>query len=393
MSRSRSRDASVRQLKIYHVPSGTVSADEGGYFEHETCVDDLGMSTDHPLTLTKKTVSGMALDWLVSPLSFKGVGATGAGDLVLPAAEQNGLNNWLAQFTAQKIAASTAPLKPALYLFTGMFEARDFPLLLMYAGDLLLGFKSRRPVRYLAGPRALAAHTLAFQFGWGPILQDLTKLLDVVHLILARQREIGELNSGKVVRRTVRFGRYAGGFTDTETVYSTFSVIVTLIRTVSHGTEAWATIHWQLADMGLLGKQPSFLDAFQVVYGLKPGIDGFTTLIQQIWKALPWSWFIDWFANISDALEVSRNLIHYKPSRINLMWETTKIATYAPLHPTGTRSFNGGSCRVVVKNRNQPSISSVTGVRLKLPFLDSFKLSVLGSLAVASLPGKRQRYV
>lgn len=368
-------------------------ATESGFAYHESCVDDLGMNTDHPLTLTLKTVGDMGFDWLVSPLSFHGVGQSGLSDLNLPGAEQALIDNWLAQFTAQKVAASTAPLRPVVNVFTNLAEFRDFPLLLKYFGDILLGLQSRNPLPYLFGPRGLSAHTLAYQFGWGPILQDLSKLIDFGRLVDIRQKEIGDLNSGKDVRRKIQFGRINGGFSDTETVHSTFSIVITPNRNVTHDTEAWATIHWKLADMNLLGQKPSWLTAFAIVYGVRPGLDGFTTLITQIWKALPWSWMIDWFANISDALEVSRNMLHYSPSRINLMWKTTKIATYQPLHPSGTRRFNGGSRTVTIKNRKQLSTSAVTGIRLRLPFLDNFKLSVLGSLAIASLPGKRQRYV
>lgn len=361
--------------------TGSPPGQSVGYQIKDHCEDGLGMDVDHPLFLTHDVIDGGHCDWQGT---WRGVGYPLVTNLGLPGLGLGaGIDAWKAQFTAQKIVAATAPEKPAVDTLTSLLEIREIPRMLKHAGDLLKGFR-RLPQRLL-DPYEAASATLAYQFGWKPLFQDILKMMDFGDQVAKRQRELGELNSGKTISRKVSFGKYVVGGSGSQTIHSTLGITITPSVNCSSTTDGWATCRWELADLGQLGKVPTWLQAFNTLYGLTPG-----EIPTQIWKALPWSWAIDWFAGVSDALRVSANLVSYKPSRINLMFRQKTIYTYLPLKPTSVRTFDGGTRTWTVLTRSQPSVGDATGIRLRVPFLDTYKLSVAGSLLIVRLVGRRR---
>jgi len=353
---------------------------ETTFMEDELCLDSLDPKTDHPLTLTHNECVGMEFSWQGT---YLGAGQLGS-PFVIPTVPNSGLATWLGQITASRIVSATAPLRPSVYPITNMLEFRDVPRMLKHAGDLLLNlWKNASP--YLSRPQNIASAILAYQFGWAPILQDLQRVCDFGKLVDRRLEQLGALNSGKTVRRKAKFGVYNEGVNATVTLHSTKGVVIQPKATLSSVTECWATVRWSLApNQYLAGLKPTWLDAFKSVYGLTP-----LDMIVQVWKALPWSWLIDWFANLSEALENAKNMLFYTPSRINKMWTTSILVIYDPLKPALNKVFKGGTLTRTVKNRTQPSVTDVLGVRLNVPFLDAFKLSVLGSLSIVKLSRRR----
>ena len=108
-----------------------------------------------------------------------------------------------------------------------------------------------------------------------------------------------------------------------------------------------------------------------------------------IWKALPWTWLTDWFVNISDSILAVNNLIDYQPGTGCIM-----------VHRSIVTSFPGGMCTHLgepvisvsshesTREIKQRFVISDWGVGLptmKVPFLDTFKLSVLGSLTILKI--------
>jgi hypothetical protein len=334
----------------------------------EKCVDDLGITTDHPLALAKITVEGCTFDWQGT---YHGVGSVGWDTPVPPVS--GGLTAWLSSLTAQRVVASTAPLKPAVYNLTNIIEGiRDVPILLKNAGDLIMG---RLPIRHVR-LRDIPDGNLSILFAWLPLLQDLSKMLDFARLTDNRLKELGALNSGKTISKRIQLGTFSdSGYSAAYLVQSTHGVFIDPAINVSLSAKAWGTVRWKLADLRQLGHVPTWADAFRTLYGIT-----FADVLIQTWKALPWSWLIDWFAHMSDALEVSKNLISFTPSRINIMWQVTTIANMQSKKPAPNRTFSGGTLTKVEKNRSCPPVGDAIGIHLNVPFFDTFKLSVLASL-------------
>lgn len=136
----------------------------------------------------------------------------------------------------------------------------------------------------------------------------------------------------------------------------------------------------------MIGKEPSHNEAFRSALGLNLGMIPIT-----IWKALPWSWMIDWFADISNVMQANYNMIFYSPSAINFMENRVVITeTSGGSNASGNTSatVSAGSLKIERKLRSQLSTSAAK-VTLRLPFLDNFKLSILGSLTILGLSGRR----
>lgn len=345
----------------------------------EDSIDDLGYPHDHLLSLTRDTVSGCEVDWLGAA---RLVGKLG-NEMPRPNSESATISSFLSPLDAQRIAVLTAPERPLVNTITNLLEIREIPRMLLHAGDLL--HRLRRPLT-LTEPGVIASTTLAYQFGWAPLVQDLRRVVDFGHLVSRRLQEIGALNSGKEIRKKVQLGSTNGSYRSSLIVHSVASCLIQPSIYTSWSVKAWGTIHWKLADLNRLGKQPTWWWAFRSVYGLSAA-----EIPIQIWKSLPWSWMIDWFTGFSDALEVSKNLITYSPSRINRMHTIVQSYQYEKLQPSSNRKFSGGTRVRIVKNRLPLSIGGVTGLRLRVPFMDTFKLSVLSALTVVKLRGRALR--
>jgi hypothetical protein len=342
--------------------------------------DGLGSSTDHPLFISHDFTDGGKADW-IGTFYLKGV-LPNVSATFAPTSMQPSIDSVVATITAQKIAASTAPLKPSVYSLTNLLEWRDYPRLLKMAGDIklkLLNFP--RSAIPLLGPDAMSSYILATQFGWLPLLQDLARTLDFANLVDKRIKELGALNSGKTIRRKVHFGTTTGDVNGSQTINASGGCFITPDYHCSWELEIWATIRWALnTPPHNMLRVPTWWDAFNSLYGIDPG-----EVIVQLWKALPWSWYIDWFANLSDALEVSRNLLSYTPSRINRMWTVSKTVNYHPVNESPTRTFAGATRTWQGLYRDQPSVFDVTGIHLTVPFLDTFKLSILSAMTISGI--------
>lgn len=281
-----------------------------------------------------------------------------------------------------RLLASTGPLTPKVNLPLFVYELKDLPGMLKDAGDFLHGLK-KKPFRHL-NDKELASWTLAYQFGWGPLIQDISKMMNLTDLIQKKRLELKSASSSRGLKRritldtdmqtdvTVRVANSVGGMT--------FSVPTTTIKTA----ERWATCRWKIIDGQNIGYDPSFSEAFNAALGLNRGM-----IPIDVWKAIPWSWAIDWFADISNTMQKSYNMIYYRPSRICIMTRKTSTMSFPKWPEHGPTVMTGGSRIRETKARTVVSSPSQLP-RLRLPFMDNFKLSVLGSFAILRIRGRQR---
>lgn len=374
MGRTRFRDEDP-VARSFSYPGYGVIATYSDDSYRERCYDALGKSTDHDLFLDRSTWAGGEVHW---EGFFTLDGVVGFAIPVRSVPFSSDISSFIGQFDAQRIAAATAPLKPAVYSLTNVLEFRDVPRMLRHAGDLLYFLTHGIPTG-LNSLQMLASSILAYQFGWAPIMQDLFKCMDFAKAVSLRQHQIGELNSGKTLRRKIKLGSISGSDSDLGWIETSGGCFIPMDRTTVMSTKAWATIRWSLSDMNQLGVKPTWLESFNQLYGIPLG-----EIPIQLWKALPWSWMFDWFVNISNALEVSRNLMYYSPSRINLMW-TSVYEGFVKPQEFGASRYKGMYQRKIELNRSVLSASDVTGLHLHVPFIDTYKLSVLSSLGILQI--------
>lgn len=231
-------------------------------------------------------------------------------------------------------------------------------------------------------PRGAANNYLGVQFGWLPFIKDLTDLLDLQGLIDKRLKELNQLHSGKGLRRRVQMGG------DTQTAVASIqfpglnSIIVTAQNSREIKRKCWATIRWKPTG-SLPVYHPSDVryrsHIRNVVLGLTP--EG---LFKGLWAIIPWTWLIGWFTNIGSYALAQSNSVPAQWGEACFMSQmiiTTKPAGFKVSGglKIGTYRQYGEHVRTK-KTRIIGSTTLTPGVNM--PFLDMFKLSVLGALGV-----------
>jgi hypothetical protein len=227
-----------------------------------------------------------------------------------------------------------------------------------------------------------ASATLAYQFGWGPLIQDIGKMLDLADIVKKRQEQLKKAHSERGLRRKVNLDDHHASYNGNDPLSTTFGRIIRQPWTGTKTARTWGTVRWTVRDPSLYGKPPSFREAFDIALGLNAGY-----IPISIWKALPWSWAIDWFADISNIINANHNMVMYKPSKVCIMREFTSEWQYLPVgDPNGMWHILPGYVSASWKTRSVHNPTPTLNIRI--PFLDSFKLSILGSFAILGLKGR-----
>lgn len=188
------------------------------------------------------------------------------------------------------------PTKPSFEGFNALYELRELPEMLRER-MLRHGFNN---------PKTYGKAYLSYQFGWRPLFQDIRSLIDV-HRKVERRLQWLIANNGKPVRTSVNMvnaTNVSGGTSWVDDWASSYPVLTTQFyqavpQTISMTRttdRVWASarFRYHLPDVGPSILSKSLLAAMYGINLPRP---------YQIWKALPWTWLSDWFANIGGVLE------------------------------------------------------------------------------------------
>lgn len=253
---------------------------------------------------------------------------------------------------------------------------------MLYDAGNFLHILRRKPIS-IANPKVAASATLAFQFGWRPLIQDLIKMTSFAESVEKRRLEILKSQTGEGLKRQVMLFQDAQTQRGQLSVHSVAGIFANPTFTDSMTIRQWGCVTWKARNLAAgYGVTPTWTDAFRSSFGLNAGM-----IPIDIWKALPWSWCIDWFAGVSDFMQANYNTIHYEPSMMGVMTNRITTRHWDPYPPTPP--FITGP-QTVTRNQKlrqgiQPLVNPPT---LKLPFMDNFKMSVLGSLTILKILGR-----
>jgi hypothetical protein len=232
-------------------------------------------------------------------------------------------------------------------------------------------------------PRGISNEYLGAAFGWLPIIEDLQKLNDLQKHVQKRAEQVEELYKGKGLRRRITWSkdtkvtrRYAQFNTDWGNIQLPCSVKVT--------KEVWATVRWKPTGP----MPPRLLDKGgyefyrNLVLGLTP--EGMAT---GAWKIIPWTWLIGWFTNLGDILLIKSNTVPATYTEACLMRKVTMLVTPSQPVATGSPSENSVSqSGVRLWCQRQRTIGTGNLIpSVNMPFVDMFRLSIVGALAIQRL--------
>jgi hypothetical protein len=263
------------------------------------------------------------------------------------------------------------PSKPEVDLPLFLLELRELPKLVKQIGDAVLLKRVSASEAYIAK-----------EFGIDPLIGDVKKLLQ---LMLSLEKRLDHL------RRIKRGSKFAGTLYDKEwqypvwlgdlgfTSYSRYEVRRT--------KRVWFTCESNPQIEIPIGESPWE----QLKYAL-----GLSARPVTIWNAIPWSWMIDWFVNVSEWIELVQNSYPIPFQNMCLMqtntWdvELMKCGIDSSI-PWGIQNLrvSGGTSSLTDKRR--VVISSPSAKLSLAPLFSKGSLSILGALSVIHLTPRKRR--
>lgn len=277
--------------------------------------------------------------------------------------------------------ATTGPLTPRMDIPRYVAELKDIPKMLRHAGDLLHKIR-RRPLHSLSPDREAASATLAYQFGWAPLVEDLLKMLDLGIMVDRRNQELQKAHSNQGLKRRIFLGDQgvSGSYTPYMQLHSGTGGSKWGSKTSNQTRQTWSTVRWKVRDPLMIGKPPSLLETKLMVLGFRGG-----QLPITVWRLLPWSWLVDWFADVANTMQARYNMIAYKPSALNIMQTSTGEDQYTVTYQTSDWATASPGFRRVTRKVRLPLANPSPTAIMRIPYLDAFKLSILGSFTVLRL--------
>lgn len=280
-------------------------------------------------------------------------------------------------------------------------EARDVPSMLKTSAK---GFHEAwksvggRADGNLMSPKGAAEHFLNHQFGWKPFLKDLNDTYSLVSNYVSHLDKAMRLND-KWQRRTFReavdqshskifsetkerssptFKSYlAPGFTSQ---LQTTQLIVSLVTE----TEVWYEGQFKTYD-------PAFDMSREMDPNVRAGrqflsLGGMNINPTLLYKVTPWTWLIDWFANVGDNVQIAQDLATNSvvAKYMYLMRRTSKRYEYSI-----AQQWNGGSVSGVAYDgitiKRRATAASPFSFVLAPGGLSGTQIAILGALGLTRL--------
>jgi hypothetical protein len=277
-----------------------------------------------------------------------------------------------------KTLARTNPNRSGVETLIFLFELKDIPKMLKSIGD---GFQavfspSGRQPSARDSVKVAGRTNLEIQFGWLPFVSDIGKILNFQEGAEKRFTELDRLYSKGGLRRRFVLFENSDVLTGSTTLQSsTFSCVSRYVRT--RRQKQWATVRW-LPTLTNVPKPTSS----EMMRQARNAYLGLNVDFSTAWQAMPWSWLIDWFANVGDCLAASRNTIPVVAVNMCIMNQLNGRFDYTnaiALSPALT--FSPGYEENSVKTRAVVPAPTPT-ISAAWPVLGIGQWSILGSLAV-----------
>ncbi|UJQ85762.1 MAG: putative maturation protein [Tuwendivirus faecivivens] len=270
---------------------------------------------------------------------------------------------------ATMVRARTNPSRASVGIPVALAELRDIPRTLRMSKDSrLTGFASKENLR--------------IQFGWMPLISDVCKLLSFASTVEKRSEMIRRMIANGGLRRKVNLYHDVVVEKDSDLFLNSGAAMVQHASSEKITTRnVWGTTRW-VPSTYLAGMD----DRDRANY-IRRTVLGLTASQQfaNAWNAVPWTWLIDWFANVGDLLEASNNSIAHTSGSACIMEHTHTRVVYTAT--TGGWMIPGSKSYVTLTEKRRTLSSS--GFSASLPFLSGRQLSILGSLAILKFKGRR----
>lgn len=230
--------------------------------------------------------------------------------------------------------------------------------------------RRNRPISELANDH------LQYAFGWAPLLSDLSKIWDVSEWTDQRARMLLRAQQQGFITRTKQRGTHSQRFVVNNEPYNTFGYSISGVATTDCSSRAWTSSRWRY-----VGSIPFGSSLSQARQGLKSAAYGWDLTFDTIWNAIPWSWMVDYFTDISDILSIHSNKAGFKFDSAVAM-EHRMITT--EVEPK--RGLELGASKVTILRESKArTIATPTIFDAQINFLRPKQLANLVALGVTRL--------
>lgn len=343
------------------------------------CVDVSGLPLqDHPLTITERDDRG----WPVlnghidqgggSYIEYKNYSPSAHGVNVSHVTASPALPS--VGTSATLLRARTNPSREYVSLPNFAAEIKDFPQMfkqMKSLGPILRNLRHRNK----AALGAVASQYLGYEFGWKPLISDLSQMLQFQVQVDKRIVELNRLYSSTGLKRRLTLLDQTN--TDEQTgrvIDSSLGTFITANKFIVTRRRRWGTIRWRPTVVPAdIGHQALGREARRLVYGMGHlGLDA-----TQAWNVLPFSWLADWFGNFGTWLAAHRNDVPAAPTGpCNIM---TLTETYESWFRTDSAKLITGGEGVRILRTKERAQSSGT-LSVTLPLATARQFSILAAL-------------
>lgn len=284
---------------------------------------------------------------------------------------------------ANMLFANTTPDRADVLLPAAVFELKDLPLAIYHAGrKLIKGPKSSPSRPRKPGVSQASADWVAANFGWLPLIGDLKALVNFSDLAAKREKEFDRMYSKSGLKRRLNLHSQ-----DVERTLTFSGDIPFNFPIVAKGTcsqKIWGTVTWTPAGAAqgspLSRPTPDYVK--RAVLGLNA-----SNITSNLWEAIPWSWFIDYFFNVQDYLIANTGLRTAVPSAACIMIHHKTSLTSPEM--TITDPFQKKvklSKGTLINESKDRNVVFPEFIEASFPILSVKQLSILGALAVLKAP-------
>jgi len=223
--------------------------------------------------------------------------------------------------------------------------------------------------------KELGRENLRYQFGIKPVVDDVFKMFNFHDQVSRRVLEVKRLQSRKGLRRTVIAGQSSLA---SDVLWTQQSNGIFLSTRARGNTVFTKKVHCRWLPIGDLSKMYTPAEMSKLIQRC---VLGLTVDFSTVWELIPWSWLIDWGANVGTFLQASRNII---PAQLTTC--VVMLHTHTEWSSPGLTGINNGNryrlqpIQIIREGKTRTSVSP--SVTAQFPFLSGNQLGILASLAV-----------
>lgn len=378
-TRYRTRSRVATRGYVRNMPAGTIYATgSNAEFDKEQNWDTTmprPYTVDHPLTIDRRRalpplrVNGSVpyTPGTSSPRlqyeNYNPPNRTGYAYAPSPSAFDEG-------YWKTKALANLNPYRPTVDIPLFLWELKDLPRMVQHAGWLLKGLTN---AYYRHHWKDLGSLYLAYQFGWAALVRDVLGMFDFTRQIENRKRYLRSLERGDTFRRTLYSGIVSSSVTPNGYSLSApwRSVVVADIER-TYRLKVWFTANAKLQDT-LPGDDRAFITLSRDL------VMGMSFQPERVWDFIPWTWLIDYFANIGDYLEAHGTNARVKVTRMNLM--ATRVDTSKLVNVRPEAGLTCSHSELVTEIKKRYVYSNPTPSVHLTPFITQGQMAIIGALS------------